>query len=225
LNQVAPALAGTRCRLGLIPAGTGNGLARALGIPLRAEEACQVLAAGRERRIDFGQMDKGRAYANILGLGWDAWIAARANDLRWMNKVSGFMRYLAAGILCLGKVGAQAVKLELDGRKVQGEYLVVVVANSPQYGFGCTVAPKAVLDDGRFDVVCVPRLGPLAFLRNLTRLFSQKPLLGARFYRAKRIKLRSGGPQEWPLHLDGEPGGTTPASISVRRRALRVLAP
>jgi diacylglycerol kinase family enzyme len=103
--------------------------------------------------------------------------------------------------------------------------LVVVVANSPQYGFGCTVAPDADLSDGLFDVVCVPRIAVLQFLRNVTRLFSKKPLLGAHFYRAKRIKLLSGGPQEWPLHLDGEPGGTTPATIAVKRRALRVLVP
>jgi diacylglycerol kinase (ATP) len=225
LNQVAPALAGTRCRLGIIPAGTGNGLARALGIPLRAEDACRVLAGGHERRIDLGSVDKGRAYVNILGLGWDAWIATRANELRWLNKISGFLRYLGAGILCLGKIGAQAVTVELDGKKVAGEFLVVVVANSPQYGFGCTVAPGADLSDGRFDVVCLPRIGALDFLRNLTRLFSQKPLLGADFYRAKRIKLLSGGPQDWPIHVDGEPGGTTPATITVKHRALRVLVP
>jgi YegS/Rv2252/BmrU family lipid kinase len=225
VNQVAPALLRTRCRLGIIPAGTGNGLARALGIPLKAEAACRVLARGHERSIDLGQMDKGRAYANILGIGWDAWIATRANELRWLNKISGFLRYLAAGFLCLGKIGAQAVKLELDGQKIQGEYLVVVVANSPQYGFGCTVAPAADLGDGLFDVVCVPRIGLLDFLRNLTRLFTKKPLLGAHFYRAKRIKLLSGAAREWPIHLDGEPGGTTPATVTVKRRALRVLVP
>jgi YegS/Rv2252/BmrU family lipid kinase len=225
LNQVAPSLSGKRCRLGIIPAGTGNGLARALGIPLRAEEACQVLVRGHERRIDLGQMDRGRAYANMLGIGWDAWIATRANELRWLNRISGFLRYLGAAILCLGKIGPQALKLKIDGQALEGSFMVLAVANSPQYGFGCTVAPEARLDDGHFDVVCLPPLDLLSFLRNCARLFSRKPLLKAQFFRAKRIEIRSGGTQEWPIHLDGEPGGTTPALVQVKARALRVLAP
>ena len=225
INQVAPALVGTRCRLGIIPAGTGNGLARALWIPLDTDGACRVISAANEQSIDYGAMDLERGYANMLGLGWDAWIAARANQLRWMNKISGFLRYLGAAILCLPKLGTQAVKLEIDGKSVQGEFLVVAVANSPQYGFGCTIAPAALLNDGYFDVVCLPPIGPITFARNLPRLFTKQPLLGANFYRAKKVKLMSAGAEELPIHLDGEPGGTTPATITVRPKALRVLVP
>jgi diacylglycerol kinase (ATP) len=225
VNQVAPALVGKRCCLGIIPAGTGNGLARALGIPLNAEAACRLLAAGKVKPLDFGAMDLGRGYANMLGIGWDAWIAARANRLRWLNKISGFLRYLGAAILCLPRLGTQGLRLDLDGVKIEGRFLVVAVANSPQYGFGCTIAPDAVLDDGEFDVVCLPVIGPFAFARNLARLFTRKPLIGASFYRAQRIKLESMGPRELPIHLDGEPGGTTPATITVKRRSLRVLIP
>jgi diacylglycerol kinase (ATP) len=225
INQVAPALVGSRCSLGIIPAGTGNGLARALGIPLNAEAACRVLALSRVKAIDFAAMDLERGYANMLGIGWDAWIAARANRLRWLNKISGFLRYLGAGILCLPKIGAQSLRLDLDGVKLEGRFMVVAVANSPQYGFGCTIAPEALLDDGKLDVVCVPVIGPIDFVRNLTRLFSKKPLLGAGFYRARHIKIYSAGPTELPIHLDGEPGGTTPATITVKPKALRLLVP
>lgn len=225
VNQVAPAMAGSRTHLGIIPAGTGNGLARALGIPLDAAGACAVLAQGKVKRIDYGAMDLGRGYANMLGLGWDAWIAVRANQLRWLNKISGFLRYLGAAFLCLGKIGTQRMRLSIDGKKVEGDFLVVAIANSPQYGFGCTIAPMADMDDGRFDVVCLPAIGPLAFLRNAVRLFTREPLIGAAFYRAKKVTVHSTGGQEWPLHLDGEPGGTTPFTVTVRPRALRVLAP
>ena len=105
LNQVAQGLQGSRCRLGLIPAGTGNGYARALGIPLDARGACAVVALGRTANLDFASADGGRGYANMLGIGYDAWIATAANKLRWMNRFSGFLRYLFAGIQCLPLLG------------------------------------------------------------------------------------------------------------------------
>jgi YegS/Rv2252/BmrU family lipid kinase len=225
INQVAAALAGTPCRLGIVAAGTGNGFGRALGIPLDAEGACRVLAAGRERRVDHVSMDKGRSFANMLGIGWDAWIAVKANRLRWMNRFSGFLRYLAAAFLCLRRILPQPVLLRMDGRKVQGRFMVVAVGNSPQYGFGCTIAPMARLDDGWLDVVLVPMLAPWTFLRNAFRLFTQKPLLGAQFFRARKVSLHSLAGYPLAIHVDGEPGGLTPATLSVRPRALKVLAP
>jgi diacylglycerol kinase (ATP) len=225
INLVALALAGTKCRLGIVPAGTGNGLARALGLPLDAEGACRVLAQGKERSIDYGSMDKDRGFANVLGVGWDAWIATKANELRSLNRLSGFLRYLVAGFLTLPKTAAQDLELVLDGKKLRGRFLVVVVANSPQYGFGCTVAPMARLDDGKLNVVCVPPIGPITFARNLTRLFTRKPLLGASFYEVKKAVIRSAKGLPLAVHVDGEPGGVTPATINVRRRALKVLVP
>lgn len=225
INQVAAALAGTRCALGVVPAGTGNGFARALGVPLDAEGACAVLASGKVRAIDHVEMDQGRSYANMLGIGWDAWIAARANKLRWMNRVSGFLRYLAAAALCAHKTLPQRLRVELDGKAVDGRFMVVAVGNSPQYGFGCTIAPDAKLDDGLLDVVLVPPMWPWTFAVNSVRLFTQQPLLGAQFFKAKRVKIHSLENQPLAIHLDGEPGGTTPASLRVRPKALNVIAP
>lgn len=225
INQAAPALVGSRTRLGIIPAGTGNGFARALGVPLNAGAALRSLAQGSVRAIDYGAMDLGRGYANMLGLGWDAWIAVRANDLRWLNRISGFLRYVGAALLSVDKLGTQKLSLRIDGKLVEGDFFGVAVANSPQYGFGCTIAPMAKMDDGKFDVVCLPAIGPWAFARNAVRLFTQRPLLGATFYRARTVTVRSAASQEWPLHLDGEPGGTTPFTVTVKPRALQVLVP
>jgi YegS/Rv2252/BmrU family lipid kinase len=225
INQVSAALAGSRCAMGIVPAGTGNGFARALGIPLDAEGACRVLAAGRARSVDHVSMDEGRSYANMLGIGWDAWIAARANKLRWMNRISGFLRYLAAAFLCLHKTLPQRVLIKMGRLEVQGRFMVVAVGNSPQYGFGCTIAPDAKLDDGLLDVVLVPLSWPWTFAINCVRLFTQQPLIGAQFYRAKSLSIHSLENQALAIHLDGEPGGVTPATLRVRPKALRVLIP
>jgi YegS/Rv2252/BmrU family lipid kinase len=226
LNQVAQALQGTTCRLGLIPAGTGNGYARALGLPLDVRGACAVIALGRVARLDFIAADAGRGYANMLGIGYDAWIAERANQLRWMNRFSGFLRYLAAGVQCLPRLRPQALRLTFDkGLIVEGRFLLVAVANSPQYGFGCTIAPDARMDDGSVDVVCMPSCGPWTFLRNCARLFKRKALVGAQFHRCKRLRIEALEGRPLAVHMDGEPGGTTPVEITVKPGALRTLVP
>jgi diacylglycerol kinase (ATP) len=226
VNQAALALTGKATRLGLVPAGTGNGYARALGIPLDPEGACRVILAGAVRRLDFGAIDADRGYANMLGLGFDAWVAVKANRLRWLNRINGFARYLVAALLCARHLGPQRLRLTLDrGRVLEGRWLLVAGAISPQYGFGCTIAPSARMDDGLLDVVCVPQVGPLDFVRNCVRLFTRKPLIGAQFHRSRSLRIESLEAHPLALHLDGEPGGVTPATVRVRRGALRVLAP
>ena len=226
LNQVAQALESGPCRMGLIPAGTGNGYARALGIPLDVRGACAVIALGRTARLDFAAADGGRGYANMLGIGYDAWIATAANRLRWMNRFSGFLRYLFAGIQCLPMLRPQSLRLTLDkGLVVEGRFLLVAVANSPQYGFGCTIAPTARMDDGLIDVVCLPRLNPWNFLRNFVRLFRRKALVGAQFHRSREVYIESMENRDLAVHMDGEPGGTTPVRVKVRSGAITMLVP
>lgn len=226
LNQVAQALQGTSCRLGLVPAGTGNGYARALKLPLDGRGACAVIAAGRTANVDFSVADQGRGFVNMLGIGYDAWVAERANRLRWMNRFSGFLRYLAAGLLCLPRLREQALRITLDGsRVVEGRFVLVAVANSPQYGFGCTIAPSALMDDGHVDVVCVSLGGPWSFLVNFRRLFTRQALLGAQFHRGKSVRIESLEGAELAVHMDGEPGGKTPVNVSVLHGALRTLVP
>ncbi len=109
---------------------------------------------------------------------------------------------------------------------VEGHWLLVAAAMSPQYGFGCTIAPTAQLDDGLIDVVCVPVLGPWAFIRNVFRLFKKKALVRAEFHRCRHLKIESLQGEELAIHLDGEPGGATPATVQVKRGALKkILVP
>lgn len=222
-GMAASALAGSGCRLGLLPAGTANGLARSLGIPADLEAACAVLALGRSRRIDLLQGPDGRAAVHVAGAGFDAEVAAAANRLRPFLP-PGLLRYLAAGLLCLPRLRGRRLRLELDGRRIEGRYLLVSVANSPQYGYGARLAPLAKLDDGRLELLCVEPGPPWRHLANLWRLFCGRPLAGALALGGRRLKLES---LEGPLrvHLDGEPGGQTPLELAVRKRCLRVLVP
>lgn len=225
LNQVSQALAGSRCKLGIVPAGTGNGLARALGIPLDAEGACRVLVAGKNHRVDHVRVDQGRSFINMLGIGWDAWIAVKANRLRWLNRISGFLRYLVAAVLSIHKAWPQGLRIQMGRTIIQGRFMVLAVSNGPQYGFGCTVAPMARLDDGYLDVVLVPWTTLRAFAINCVRLFTQQPLVGAQYHRTRALSIQALDGKPLAIHLDGEPGGSTPAQVTLRPRALNVLVP
>jgi YegS/Rv2252/BmrU family lipid kinase len=224
VNEVAGALAFTKTRLGIIPSGTGNGFARALGIPLDYDKACQALERGRSFKCDLGLLSNGRFFANVCGVGIDAWIAERANRLRWMNRYSGFLRYFMAGLHSLSGFKAGQLQVRLGSRIHKAPLLLAVIANSEQYGFGTVIAPGAGLDDGLFDVVLLSPLTFLQFLKNFLRLYQRKPLLGSLRFHAKEIEISSNS-GAIPVHLDGEPAGWTPVKVSLKRRALEVLIP
>jgi diacylglycerol kinase (ATP) len=225
VNEVATALAGKKCALGVIPGGTGNGFARALKLPLRPEEACEALSRGRLRQIDLGGAGKGRAFVSTCGVGFDAWAAGRANELRWVNRVSGFLRYLSASLLSAFEFRPLNLKVTVDGLAIEGRCLLAVVSNGDQYGFGVSVAPGALLDDGWLDVVLVPpmNLAKLAF--NGFRAWQGRALFGVRRLKGKSIVIESLEARELPVHLDGESAGTTPLKLRIRPKALKILLP
>lgn len=223
-NPAGLALAGTKTRLALLPAGTGNGLARALGLPLDPVRALGLLQAGKTRKIDVIRLGQGRGFVNVAGCGLDADIAGKANELRWVGRASGFLRYLLAGALGLLRFKPLRLESRLGRRVLRGTYLQVALANSPQYGFGTTIAPGARMDDGLMDLVFLSPLSLSQVLRNFPRLFLKQRLLGATYARAKELRLRSlAGPAQ--LHSDGEAAGSLPLHAKVLPRSLTIFVP
>lgn len=225
INQVARALAGSKTVLGIIPAGTGNGFARGLGIPLNFEKACLIAGAGKISKIDLGTLGRERVFVSICGAGFDAWAARRANQMRWINRFSGFLRYLVSGILAGLEFKPQTLRVTVDSRIFEGPCLLVTVANGKQYGFGATIAPDASLNDGKLDIVLMPPANIMTMLRNSIRLYTKKPLISVTHLQGKKIKIQGIGGNEAPLHIDGESAGMSPVQISVKPGALSVLIP
>ena len=223
VNEVASALAFRDAVLGIIPSGSGNGLARELRIPLDPVRAFAAALSGRECRIDAGELD-GRLFFNIAGIGLDARVAHcfAADGLARR----GLMRYLEIGARELFTFKSSAYTIVTDGVAVRVNALLIAMANGRQYGNGALIAPAAALDDGRLDVVVVEGRSPLATLLQAPRLFSGQIANAPGVTSVKAMKIDVTSDRPVPYHVDGEPcvGGTSIAARS-RPGALRVVVP
>jgi len=223
INEVGSALAFRDARLAIVPSGSGNGLARELGIPFEPDRAFEVAFAGRERCIDAGQID-GHLFFNVAGLGLDARVAHRFAAEGLVRR--GFLRYLEITARELFTYRPDEHTIVTDGSTVHVRALLVAIANSRQYGNGAIIAPDARLDDGRLDVVVVAARSPISALLHVPRIFMGQiaRVPGVTMRTAIDIEVTSAHPVIY--HVDGEPyvGG---ASIAARPRprALRVGVP
>lgn len=223
LNEVATALVHSNVPLGVIPAGSGNGFARELGIPLDPQKALEVALHGGDRVIDAGELGD-RLFFNIAGIGLDAHVAALFNTC--MPHRRGFWRYVLLGGRELMTYRPARYRLDLDDERLEREAFMVVLANLRQYGNGACIAPQAVPDDGRLDLVVVEA-------RSTMRAFLLTPRLFARnLHRARGILTRcvtsTTISSATPLlcHVDGETfDAGTEITATVRPQALRVRVP
>jgi diacylglycerol kinase (ATP) len=219
VNEVAAALAGTRTSLGIVPAGSGNGLARELGVPGDAAGALAHALGARPRSIDAGEIG-GRLFVNIAGIGLDARIARRFNARRARRR--GFVTYVAVTVAEIARGDVVVSRIELPGEYLDTRASLVAFANSSQYGNGARVAPGARIDDGLLDMVVVEAASALGTLWRARRLFDGS-VLGDRSVRHRRVTTaRVSAPEPLLFHVDGEPV-EGPATLDVRVRPGAVL--
>jgi YegS/Rv2252/BmrU family lipid kinase len=216
------AVAGTATPLAVVPAGTGNDLALALGVPVdpvaAAHAAAADLAEGTVTTIDAGRTGD-RWWATVLCCGFDSAVTDRANRLRWPR---GRRRYDVAILAELARLRPRELTMVLDGEETTLPVTLVAVGNTPWYGGGMRVCPGADPADGRFDVTVV---GPMT-RRELVR---SRPRLSAgthvdhptvTLHRAVRVELSSPGVT---TYADGEPVAPLPVVVECVAGALHVL--
>jgi diacylglycerol kinase (ATP) len=253
IHHAVQVLANSAIPLGIIPCGRGNDLVRALGIPLDAEVAAEVIARQNIKAIDLGQVmatsDEGqrtnfssfvprpsslsvpspvprpspRFFCGIVTCGFDSEVADFAHRHRQIP--GGWVGYFGAALLLLARYRFKTVRVRGDGWSFDGETLLVATANCPAYGGGMWIAPTAKLNDGLLHVCIVRATSKWRILRLLPTVFSgehvREPEVS--LHPAKRVHLDSDEPI--PLFADGEPVGTTPATVTVAPNALRVFVP
>lgn len=217
--------AGTEVPLGVIAAGTGNDVARALGLPVRdAAEAVERLLAGRTRRVDAARTvtatGEERWFVGVLAAGFDAVVNERANTWRWPR---GRARYTLAVLRELPVFRAIPYRLVLDGEEVVTDAMLVAVGNGPSYGGGMKVTPDAVLDDGLLDVLVLHRIPTPEFLRVFPSVFSGAHTAhrAVEVRRARSVRLEARG---IVAYADGERFGPLPMTVEAVPGALTVLA-
>jgi YegS/Rv2252/BmrU family lipid kinase len=221
IGAIGGAMAGSDTPLGIIPGGRGNDLARVLEIPEEPEEAVAVLAAGRTRTIDVGEVN-GKRFLGIVSVGFDSEANRVANETSFLR---GNLVYAFAAIRTLIGWKPARFTVRADAERYRFTGYSVSVANNKAFGGGMFIAPDAELDDGEFDIVVVGEVGKLRFVGNLPKVFKGTHVEAdeVRVFRARHLELSASSP--FPVYADGEHLADLPASLRVLPAALRVIAP
>lgn len=222
-NEVAQALIHTPVAMGLVPCGSGNGLALHLGLPASPRDALG-LAAGASVRIaelDTGTVN-GFTFVNAMGLGLDAEVGRRFNLLRRR----GLPAYARTALAAFLARKTERLVISVGDQNETVEALFIAVANSDQYGNDAKIAPGARIDDGMLDLVIVRPVGLFAACVLGARLFlgSIDRSRDVRHIRGERFVI--GRPAVGIIHTDGEIHETGPnVVVQVLPRSLRFMVP
>lgn len=229
LATVVDVLTGSGIPLVLVPAGTGNDLARSLGVPFGSDEAAaravDAVADGVSRALDVGEAvcpDAAARFLTIAALGFDAKVSERTNLLRWPR---GGARYYLALLIELARLSPMRFSLRVDGADAQvAEGTLIAVGNTRSYGGGMPVCPDADPHDGLFDITHVAPVGRFQLLRLFPRLLrgTHVRLPQVTTMRGTEVEVSAPG---LVVYADGERIGTGSVRLRVIPGALRVLLP
>lgn len=221
VNEIAAGLVGTATALGIVPAGSGNGLARHLKIPMNIKRALDIIRNGKVFKIDTASIND-QLFVNVAGVGFDASVAKKFA----LAGKRGFSTYLQITTSSYKLYEPKQYSLEIDGKVVRRRALLISFANSSQFGNNTTIDPGACINDGYIDVCIVGKMpfwkalfmAPLLFLKKFdkTRYIE---IIRAKEVVLKRKKGKS-------VHLDGDPKSMgKELTIRVNPLSLNVIVP
>jgi YegS/Rv2252/BmrU family lipid kinase len=216
INGVAPVSGAVA---GLLPYGTANDFARALGITKR--NAIETLVTGQARPIDLGYA-AGSYFTCIASVGFDSNVIETTLQTK---HIKGRLLYPYAVLKCLLSWKPQRFTVRYDGKERTFQGFSVAAANGPCFGGGMLLAPDAELDDGKFDVVAITTPSRLHFLRWAPSIFSGNHVKSpnVEVWRTDRLTIETGSP--YLVYADGEVLAPAPLEIELRAGALRLLTP
>lgn len=229
VNRVVSELHSTGVNFGIVPTGSGNGLAFCAGIPKNVSKALDIIFTGSAEFVDAFLIN-GKFSCMLSGLGFDAQVA---HD--FANKASrGLLTYTQQSIIQYFKAHPYQFQIILDGFSFYTDAFFVSIANSNQFGNNFTIAPQASLDDGLLDIVIVQKMSkaklPFAILQQirgnnelqeLVENLSQKNIL---YFQTPSLKIRN--LKHAPFHIDGEPAETAEEfDVQLIRRCFKLIMP
>ena len=214
------AVATSSTALGIIPAGTGNDVARYFDIPRKDPvAAADRVIAGRTRTVDLARSGN-RYFVTVLAAGFDAVVNERANRMTWPK---GQMRYNIATLAELRVFEPLPYTLQIDDRQVELEAMLVAVGNGPSFGGGLRITEGALLDDGMLDVVIIKPMSKTGLIRTYPKLFKGTHVTHPQYehHLARSVTVAAPGIVSY---ADGERFGPLPLTVECAPGALTVLA-
>lgn len=207
--------------MAVLPGGRGNDLARKLGVGHDPVAAVDLIAAGRERRIDVAEAG-GRVYVGILSAGFDSDVNEIANRTRLPL---GTLVYLYGALRALARWKPAHWHVTVDGTEHEFTGYAVAVANSGVFGGGMWLVPDARIDDGLLDVAFTSAKPKLQYLRGLGQVFKGAHVGQPGFELTQGREITFGADRPFTAYADGDPIADLPATVRVKPQALRVIAP
>lgn len=233
--------AGSDAELGLLPSGTGGDFRRTLDIPQRTADAARALREGETRVMDAGRVtftneggaEESRFFVNVASFGMGGDVIKRVKSREGLpagaaRLLGGRLSFAAAALQAAVTFEKPLVRVSLDGGAES--HITVAnfcVANARYFGGGMKIAPSALVDDGRFDVVAVGDVSALTVLANSYRLYlgTHLGMQDVRHALARRVRAEAADGSVVKLEVDGELVGSLPAEFELLPRALRVRCP
>lgn len=228
VNQITAHLLQSAINVGIIPMGSGNGLALAAGIATAHEKALEIIFNGKAEYIDAFYINK-HFSCMLCGLGFDAQVAHDFAE----QKTRGLSMYVKQTVKNFLTATPYPFIIKLNDLEIKTEAFFISIANSNQFGNHVTIAPKASLSDGFLDIVIVKKMSKIRMLysllmqiklgqiTNTEKKYHQKDIF---YFQTKQLLIEN--PKHAPLHIDGEPATTARHfEISVVEKAFRLLQP
>ncbi len=221
INEIAAALVGTQTKLAIIPFGSGNGLARALKIPMNTSKALSIINQTNSDLIDVAKLND-NFFFNMSGLGFDAHISHVFSK----DKKRGLLGYIKATFRELKNYQSENYQINIDGKQINERAFILSIANSSQYGNEAHIAPRAQLHDGLLDLIIVKPfpliLMPIMAFRLFTKSADRSKYLIS--LQGKSIQISNN--KKSVIHLDGEAKLINEnINISIQPLALNVIVP
>jgi YegS/Rv2252/BmrU family lipid kinase len=230
ISQIVSFLLNTNVNIGIIPVGSGNGLAFAANISRDFKKAMQIIFAGTAKYID-GFSFNNKFGCMLAGFGFDAKVA---HDFSKQKK-RGLITYILLCIKNFFSIKSYSFTIEINQQKIKTNALFISIANSNQFGNHVTIAPMASLNDSLFDVVVVNKMNKLITMLSLIRQISvgkiksdiidkNKISKGIGYFHCDKITIENH--DNAPMHLDGEPIATeNKIEIKIIPSAFKLLQP